>query len=140
ATRELQAKSGRAPIDAEVACWLKLSKEKSLIIRQALDAQKAAFRANLDENESFPDEQLADYRTSAPDSHLVHAEQLQRALAYLERLAPREAAVLRMRFGLEGHDPMTLMAISVRLGVTRERVRQIEQAALTKLREMMQAN
>jgi RNA polymerase sigma factor (sigma-70 family) len=50
-------------------------------------------------------------------------------------LPPREAEVLRRRFGLDGHEPWTLDAIGLRLGVTRERVRQIEQSALEKIAE-----
>jgi RNA polymerase primary sigma factor len=51
---------------------------------------------------------------------------------------PREAKVLRLRFGLDGEEPMTLKDIGVRLGLTRERVRQIEREALSKMRERME--
>jgi RNA polymerase primary sigma factor len=57
----------------------------------------------------------------------------------LEALPPTERAVIRDRFGLDGGTPMTLEAIGRRLGVTRERVRQIEAAALRKLRARLQA-
>ena len=52
---------------------------------------------------------------------------------------PREATVLRMRFGLDDQEPKTLQEISERLGVTRERVRQIESKALGRLRGALPA-
>ena len=52
----------------------------------------------------------------------------------LETLEKREAQVLRMHFGLEGGDPMTLQEIGRRFRLTKERVRQIKERALRKLR------
>jgi RNA polymerase primary sigma factor len=57
----------------------------------------------------------------------------------LDQISPRESAVLRLRFGLDGEDPKTLREIGDRLGLTRERVRQIEKAALSKLSEIVAA-
>jgi RNA polymerase primary sigma factor len=51
----------------------------------------------------------------------------------------REATVLRLRFGLDDEEPMTLKKIGERLGLTRERIRQIEKDALSKLREQLEA-
>jgi RNA polymerase sigma factor (sigma-70 family) len=55
----------------------------------------------------------------------------------LEALRERERTVLRLRFGLDGEEPMTLEAIGQRMGLTRERVRQIEVAELKKLRALL---
>jgi RNA polymerase sigma factor (sigma-70 family) len=52
----------------------------------------------------------------------------------------REAAVLRLRYGLSGEDPKTFEEIGDHFGLTRERVRQIEREALAKLRETMQVD
>ena len=57
----------------------------------------------------------------------------------LRDLPDTERDVLRLRFGLSGEEPMTLEAIGRKLGVTRERVRQIEAAALQRLRRLMAA-
>jgi DNA-directed RNA polymerase sigma subunit (sigma70/sigma32) len=60
-------------------------------------------------------------------------------VSVLDDLAENERRVLRRRFGLEGNDPETLEAIGRQLGLTRERVRQIEAAALRKLRALLRA-
>ena len=57
----------------------------------------------------------------------------------LEDLPDPERNVVTLRFGLRGEDPMTLESIGRRLGVTRERVRQIEAAALKRLRALLAA-
>ena len=57
----------------------------------------------------------------------------------LDDLAENERLVLRRRFGLEGEPPETLETIGRRLGLTRERVRQIEAAGLRKLRALLAA-
>ena len=62
-------------------------------------------------------------------------EVIQRLLA---RIDEREATILRMRFGLDDHEPMTLKQIGARIGLTRERVRQLEREALKKLRETVE--
>lgn len=64
--------------------------------------------------------------------HLLLREQVDDVLTFLTE---REEGVLRMRFGLDSGEPMTLDAIGVEYGVTRERIRQIEKTALDKLRE-----
>jgi len=61
----------------------------------------------------------------------VSPDDVQRMLAILE---PRQAWVLRLRYGLDGGEPMTLEQVGTRHGMTRERVRQIEDEALKRLR------
>ena len=65
-------------------------------------------------------------------------DSLQHALRRLDQMDVREATVLRMRFGLDDNEPHTLKEIGEALGLTRERVRQIETEALKKLHESLQ--
>ena len=57
----------------------------------------------------------------------------------LENIDEREANILKLRYGLSGEDPLTLKEIGQRIGLTRERVRQLEHQALKKLKEAMDA-
>ncbi len=75
-------------------------------------------------------EQLADAIREARREH-VRVEHL------LDEIDDRSATILKLRYGLEGEDPMTLKEIGLRIGLTRERVRQIEHEALDKLRRTM---
>ncbi|MHB1672122.1 MAG: sigma-70 family RNA polymerase sigma factor, partial [Acidiferrobacter sp.] len=71
----------------------------------------------------------------APDS-LLQKQQVQNSLArWLRLLTPRQRLVLERRFGLNGSEVMTLEKVASEIGVTRERVRQIQNAALKQLRD-----
>jgi RNA polymerase primary sigma factor len=76
---------------------------------------------------------IMDERLKSPDEELVDSDSLVHVLGMLEDMDPREATVLRMRFGLDDNEPRTLKEIGESLGLTRERVRQIETEALGKL-------
>jgi RNA polymerase primary sigma factor len=66
---------------------------------------------------------------------LIESDDLERILDHLDRLEEREATVIKMRFGLEPYSPSTLREVGDNLGLTRERVRQLENSALAKLME-----
>jgi RNA polymerase primary sigma factor len=74
---------------------------------------------------------------AAPDVTMSANDELRQVLQLVDRLAPRDASVIRLRFGLDGGEPMTLKEIGGRLGLTRERVRQIERQALAQLAECL---
>jgi RNA polymerase primary sigma factor len=79
------------------------------------------------------DDVLTDDRGRAPEDLMIEADDLEKIFGRLEMLDGREAPVVRMRFGLEPFDPMTLREVGEQLGLTRERVRQLESQALRKL-------
>ncbi len=80
------------------------------------------------------DEAIADARVKAPDLALIDQEDWTRFAKVLAQMDKRQALVLRLRFGLDGERPKTLKEIGKRLGLCRERVRQIEAAALEEFR------
>jgi RNA polymerase primary sigma factor len=138
ATAELQEELGRAPTEDEVARRLNLSKKKLAIIKKAIRIYNSAPQSDqVDSGYSF-DESLMDTQARTPDADLCQTDDLKQVLDLLETLDQREAAVLRMRFGLDDDEPKTLKEIGERLGLTRERVRQIQTEALGKLSESMQ--
>lgn len=70
----------------------------------------------------------------APDTLVMRASLRDDLRAALETLPPREARILRLRFGLDGAPPLTLVEVGAKFGLTRERIRQLEKEALAKLR------
>jgi RNA polymerase primary sigma factor len=139
ATAHLHDKLGRTPTREEVAASLHLSAKKIKIIQKALRIYDAIPQGNGTEEGRFLEEMLTDEHAKAPDAGLSDADQLREVLGLLDQLDARSADVLRLRYGLFGENPMTLKEIGDRLGLTRERVRQIEREALTRLRERLDA-
>ena len=72
-----------------------------------------------------------------PEDELVEHDMLKHVQSMLDTMDQREATVLRMRFGLENLEPRTLKEIGEELGLTRERVRQIETEALGRLADSL---
>jgi RNA polymerase primary sigma factor len=139
ASAKLQEDLGRPPTELEVAAELKLSKKKLNIIKKAIRVYQGMPQSGQGESEVGLDDLLLDERSEGPSHELAHSDELRQVLELVDQLSPREATVLRLRYGLQGEEPLTLMQIGERLGLTRERVRQIERDALKKLHEQMQA-
>lgn len=134
AAARLEDDLGRPPGDEEVATVLKLSRRKAAVVRRALRVCETASRGEEGEP-SVLEEALVDERRECPDEGLARTEDARKLRRLLGRLAPREALVLRLRYGLGGQDAMTFQQIGEQLALTRERVRQIERQALRMLAE-----
>ena len=134
ATARLQDQLGRAPSIEEVARELELPAKKLRIVKKAIQLYNATPQS--DDSESFTlGDIVADERHPGPDEELTDDDSLKHVFSMLDTMEPREAMILRMRFGLDGDEPRTLKEIGEALGLTRERVRQIESEALTKMNE-----
>jgi RNA polymerase primary sigma factor len=139
ATNQLTDELGRPPTNEETARFMGLPKKKLNIIKKAIRVYNSAPQTDQTEAGWSIDEMLSDGRTKTPDTEMVENDDLRQVMHLLEKMDPREATVLRMRFGLNDEEPKTLKEIGESLGLTRERVRQIESEALAKLSESLTA-
>jgi RNA polymerase primary sigma factor len=137
ATNQLTDELGRPPTNEETARFMGLPKKKLNIIKKAIRVYNSAPQTDQTEAGWSIDEMLSDGRTKTPDTEMVENDDLRQVLILLEKMDPREATVLRMRFGLNDEEPKTLKEIGESLGLTRERVRQIESEALAKLSDSL---
>jgi RNA polymerase primary sigma factor len=138
ASAVLADRLGRAPTPDEVGKALRLSKRKVGIVAKAIQVNNLIPHAENSEDEGLAlDDVLTDDRGKAPEELLIETDDLDRILRRLDDLDDREATVIRMRFGLEPYDAMTLREVGENLGLTRERVRQLESQALLKLMQSL---
>jgi RNA polymerase primary sigma factor len=134
ASAVLTDRLGRAPTHEEVGKALRLSKKKMGIVAKAIRINNLTPHSEtLGEDGPALNNVLTDDRSKGPESQLIEADDLDRIFVHLDALEDREATVVRMRFGLDAYSPMTLREVGENLGLTRERVRQLENQALQKL-------
>ena len=133
ASARLTEELGRTPTPEEVGRVLGLQKKKLPIIKKAIRIYNATPQTDQAETGWSLGEIVMDERLKNPEDELVEHDVLKSVREMLVTMDPREATVLKMRFGLEDCEPHTLKEIGERLGLTRERVRQIETEALSKL-------
>jgi RNA polymerase primary sigma factor len=106
---------------------------KVRIIKRAIKAFQSPFRESQGSESLGLGELVADTRHAAPEESLFREDELKTLNSLLDTIDPREADILKLRFGLDGCEPMTLKQISDEMKISRERVRQIVDEALTKL-------
>ena len=136
AARDLQQELGREPRVQEIADRLELTPERVLEI-QASSRQPVSLETPLGNEDSAGTlgDLIADRSVRTPHELAAHSMLRRHMDDAMQVLSPRERQVLRLRYGLAGGREHTLGEIADQLGVTSERVRQIEAAALSKLRQ-----
>jgi RNA polymerase primary sigma factor len=134
---ELNYRLGRAPTSAEIAEELELPVANWNVVRETVLSNSQPVHSMNEDASSVHTEMLEDPRTKTPEEEIFSNMELARLLELLDNIDEREASILRMRYGLETGRSMTLKAIGEELGMTRERVRQMEQEGLRKLNSTM---
>ena len=140
ASTRLADELGRNPSPEEVARMLGLPKKKLPIIKKAILVYNLTPQTDQSDVGWSLGEMIMDDRSRSPDEELLENDNLSFVMDQLELMDPRESAVLRMRFGLGDYEPQTLKEIGESLGLTRERVRQIETEALNRLAESLEGS
>jgi RNA polymerase primary sigma factor len=139
AMRELEEKLGRLPTTDELSAHMKLSPKKLRIIRKAVKAYNSPTQSGSADGEMTINEMVTDTNNPTPDEAVQDSDELRRLAELLETIDQRAAKILKLRYGLDGAGPMTLKEIGEKIGLTRERVRQIEHESLRRLRDSMMA-
>src|SRR5882724_11919776 len=133
ASARLTEELGRTPTPEEIARVLGLPKKKLPIIKKAIRIYNSTPQTDQTESGCSSGEMVMDERLKRPEHELLDSDNLVHVMQMLETMDHREATVLRMRFAPHDNEPRTLKEIGESLGLTRERVRQIETEALGKL-------
>jgi RNA polymerase primary sigma factor len=133
ATRQLAQRLGRPPSFEEVASVVKSTSERVGQTVQAFQ-EVVSLEYPVGDGEALLGDFIPDRESPTADSQVDRGEITQQVAQALGSLSPREEAVVRLRFGIGQGESMTLEEVGRTLGVTRERIRQIEAKALMKLR------
>ncbi|MCH2136002.1 MAG: RNA polymerase sigma factor RpoD/SigA [Phycisphaerales bacterium] len=135
----LEEDLGRPPTIDETAKVLELPRRKAEIVVQAMQTRRSARRTGMSDDGDSLDftEVLEDQRNSRPETSVERNDDLEVVLEVIEELADRDRRVLKLRFGLEGQSPLTLKQIGAVIGLTRERVRQIEMETLQRIQKRL---
>ncbi len=135
---KLQEVFGREPTDEELAEEMGMTPSRVAQMRTAA-IRPASLDAPIGDDESNNySEIIADENADTPYEQLEDQTVTRMLQEMVKTLDPREATILRYRFGLDGGSEKTLEEVGEKFGVTRERVRQIQNIALNKLRRMIE--
>ncbi|MDD4890175.1 MAG: sigma-70 family RNA polymerase sigma factor [Phycisphaerae bacterium] len=138
AVARLEETLKRSPTLDEIADHLAMPLKKARIVRKAVKAYASRGQAATDSDGVPLPETLADEHAADPGEAVLNADDLISVKSLFSRIDQRSATILKMRFGLDGEPPLTLKEIGEKIGLTRERVRQLERDTLKMLHEYME--
>ena len=133
ASAKLQDKLGRTPTAEEVARELELPPKKLKIVKKAIQLYNSTPQNDDGDGNVSMGDLIPDDRFLNPEDELIGDDNLTHVFQMLDEMDERESTILKLRFGLDDGEPRTLKEIGEALGLTRERVRQIEAEALKRL-------
>ena len=139
ATAELTQSMKRQPTDKEIAAHLGIDLDKVQTVMDIAQVTTSLDTPVDDEGETSVGDLIADSSIESPVAAMIKEANSQIIAAVFETLSPREAEILRMRFGINANKAMTLEEVGQHFGLTRERIRQIENKAIRKLRNPVRA-
>ena len=134
ATVKLTDKLGRTPTDKELARELSIQERTVSVIRLSCITTTSIHAPLVQGKDSTFENVISDRASAMPDEVLDSKESARYLVSLLDELDLRERKVICLRYGLDGNRPRTLDEISMLLNRSRERVRQIQELALNKLR------
>jgi len=139
----LQEELGREPTVEQVARRMQLDRRTALLLKRAMRCRTTSLSASVRDargGEAVPLEAvLADERATPPDEIVLDETERSALMRMIESIDGREARILRLRFGLDHQQPKTLNQIGKMVGLSRERVRQIERRALVRLKDALES-
>jgi RNA polymerase primary sigma factor len=133
AKNEFSDKNGRSPSERELCRELQMKPQSVRAVERAERSASASRQSYSIEDSVNLEDILPDENAEAPDEIVLNQAEISKIRELLDVLDAREHDILRLRFGLDCDDPLTLKQIGAKLGLTRERVRQIQNEALRKL-------
>ena len=131
-TAELKTELGREPTRAEVAKRMGIT-EEDVDDLAVLEEKNVSLSDRLSDDGLEVEDRISDDLSPSVEYQIIKSSVQQQIRAMIGELDEKEAVVLKLRFGLDDDRPRTLQEIGDHLGLTRERIRQIEQKAMRKL-------
>ena len=132
ANRTLAQKLGRDPLPSELAAELQIPIDRVLELQRTIE-DPVSLEGPVGDGESNFADLVEDHNARQPEAAVTRSQRQQELRLALDELGDRTRLVLEARFGLNDREPATLEQVGAEIGVTRERVRQIETRALREL-------